>query len=149
MSGFHHRVRLDAGMVSTELAVCVPVVLFAFVALVMAGGRLVQAEGEVTSAAQEAARAATLHRSIGPARSAAGSIARANLEQSGTTCRAGGPEIDVAVDVPSGLMENGAIVTVTVTCIADLGDITRIGLPGSMEFRAQGREIIDEFRSSP
>lgn len=142
-------VRSDLGMVSTELAICVPVVLFVFVALVMAGGRVVQAEGEVASAAHEAARAATLHSSLGQARSSAGSVARANLQQSGTTCRADGPEIDLAVDGPSGLMEHGAVVTVTVSCVADLSDVTRVGLPGSVEFRAEAREIIDQFRSSP
>lgn len=149
MSGFRVRVGADRGMVSTEVAICVPVVLFVFVALIMAGGRVVQAEGEVASAAHEAARAATLHGSPGRARLAAGSIARANLEQSGTTCRSGGPQVDLAVDAPTGLMEHGAVVTVSVTCVADLGDVALVGLPGSLEFHAEAREIIDEFRSSP
>lgn len=143
------RVWTDRGMVSTELAICVPVVLFGFVALVMAGGRLVQAEGEVASAAQEAARAATLHNSLGPARAAAESIARANLAESGTTCGAGGPRVDLVVDDPSGAMQSGATVQVTVACVADLSDVTRVGLPGAMEFRSEAREIIDQFRSSP
>lgn len=139
----------EEGMVSTELAICTPVALFTFVALVMAGGRVVQAEGEVASAAQEAARAATLHSSVGGASSAADAIARSNLAQAGTTCRAGGPIVNMVVDGASGGMGNGAVVTVTVICVADLSDVTLVGMPGTMTFRSEAREIVDTFRSSP
>jgi len=143
------------GMVSTEVAVLVPVVLFGFVLLLVAGGRIVQAESDVQSAAQEAARAATFFDSVSAARAEADLVAAANLETSGLSCAFGR---QVALDVlepasggssSAGGLQPDSIVQVAVSCTADLGDVVALGIPGSRTFQAEAFERVDAFRSSP
>ncbi len=150
----------DRGMVSTEVALLVPVTLFGFVLLIVAGGRIVQAETDVKSAAQEAARAATFHNSEAAARAEASTVAAANLTASGLSCALG--EIVSTVVLPpsgaaggastglqSGSLQPNSVVSVTVTCSADLSDVVALGVPGSRTFTAEAFERVDVFRSNP
>ena len=50
----------ERGSVSTEFAIVMSAILLGFFALAIYGGRVVQAENDVRSAAHEAARAASL-----------------------------------------------------------------------------------------
>ena len=44
----------------------------------------------------------------------------------------------------------GGRVTVTVSCVVDLGDVTKFGLlPGSRTLRASATEVIDRTRGGP
>lgn len=150
----------DSGMVSTEVALLVPVTLFGFVLLIVAGGRIVQAETDVKSAAQEAARAATFHSSEAAASAEASAVASANLTASGLSC-ALGEAISTVVLPPSGSsrgataglnpssLEPNSVVSVTVTCSADLSDVVALGIPGSRTFTAEAFERVDVFRSNP
>ncbi len=145
----------DAGMVSTEVALLVPVTLLGFVLLIVAGGRIVQAESDVKSAAQEAARAATFHNSQADAGAEATAVAEANLSNSGLSC-ALGENVSMAVLPPVGSaavsstdLAPDSIVSVTVSCTADLSDVVALGVPGSRTFRAEAFERVDVFRSNP
>jgi len=139
----------DRGMISTELALCVPIVILGFVSLLMFGGRVVQAETDVQAAAQEAARAATLHSRYTAAAEQASQIAAENLRTSGLSCAAGGP--DVRTTSSSGLtdLQPGATVSVSVTCVADLRALTHLRIAPTMTFNATAHEIVDVYRSSP
>jgi Flp pilus assembly protein TadG len=132
----------EAGTVTTEMAVITSFFLAGFLMFVVFAGRLAQAENEVRSAAHEAARAATLTGDPGTAVAEARAVAAANLEAAGLTCARG---MQVAVDA-SGL-QPGSYVSVTVTCTADFGDVTSLGVPGARTFAATATEIVDVHRS--
>ena len=57
-----------------EVIILVPI-LFSMIMLIVAGGRLVQRQGQVDSAARDAVRAASMERSIDAARTAASQTA--------------------------------------------------------------------------
>jgi len=139
----------DDGLLSTELALLVPIVLFGFVSLMMVGGRVVQAETEVQAAAEEAARVATLHNRFAVAAAEARRTADANLVTSGMTCAAGGPTVVTATSAGPVDLVPGTTVTVTVTCVADLRDVTHLGLPAVKTYTATAHEVVDIYRSSP
>ena len=132
----------EAGMLATELAIVMFVWLLGCVALVVFAGRVAQAEGDVQSAAQEAARAATLMGSPSRAESTARQVAADNLVESGVACT-GAPRIDVDITdfVP------GGYVTVTVACTTDFADIAYLNVPGTRDFESTATEIIDVYRS--
>ena len=73
------------GAVSTELAVLAPV-LIGFMLFVVFAGRTAQAEGDVTNAAHEAARAASLVATPRAATEAATATATARDQQHGCNC---------------------------------------------------------------
>ena len=108
----------ERGAIATEFAVVMAVVLLSFFALVIYGGRVVQAENDVQSAAHAAARAATLEGTPEAASAAAQTVAATNLQRSGVAC-AGGAVVNVDVS----LFGPGGEVTVTVTCTANFADV--------------------------
>ena len=132
----------EPGMITTELAIVMFVWLLGCVALVVFAGRVAQAEGDVQSAAQEAARAATLVGTPGRADTVARQVAADNLTTSGVACT-GSPlvEVDISDFTP------GGYVTVTVTCTANFADIVYLNVPGSRDFESTATEIIDVYRS--
>jgi len=134
-------VRSDTGSVTTEMAVVMAVFFATFMLLPVYAGRVAQAEGEVQSAAQEAARAATLTGDPGTADSVARQVAASNLQAAGVSCSTFTVGVDVSDFVP------GGYVTVNISCVADFGDVTSLGVPGSRTFYGQATEIIDQYRS--
>lgn len=135
----------------------VPVVMLGFVLVIVAAGRIVQAESDVKTAAQEAARAATFHNSTADAAAEASAVAAANLATSGLSC-ALGQEVDFGVQASASTASStegpdvilpDAIVSVTVSCTADLSDVVSLGLPGSRTFEAEAFERVDVHRSTP
>jgi Flp pilus assembly protein TadG len=129
-------------MITTELAIVMFVWLLGCVALVVFAGRVAQAEGDVQSAAQEAARAATLQGLPNTAQDTAEQVANDNLTESGVACT-GGPavQVDISDFTP------GGYVTVTVTCTANFSDIAYLNVPGTRDFQSTATEIIDVYRS--
>ncbi|MCP3859947.1 MAG: pilus assembly protein, partial [Phycisphaeraceae bacterium] len=95
---------------SVEFAIVMAAILLGFVALAIYGGRVVQAESDVRSAAHEAARAASLEGSPEAADASARTVAVANLTRSGVAC---GPSPEVVVDVSQ--FGPGGQVSVTIT----------------------------------
>ncbi len=132
----------ERGSVSVEFAIVMAAILLGFVALAIYGGRVVQAENDVRSAAHEAARAASLEGSPEAADAAARSVAVANLTRSGVAC---GPSPQVVVDLSQ--FGPGGQVSVTITCTASLGDVGSLGVGDTRAFTASATEVIDRFRS--
>jgi Flp pilus assembly protein TadG len=134
--------RYEDGMLATELAIVMFVWLLGCVALVVFAGRVAQAEGDVQSAAQEAARAATLTGSPGQAQTVARDVAAANLTEAGVACT-GTPQVQVDISDYT----PGGYVTVTVICTANFADIVYLNVPGTRDFQSTATEIIDVYRS--
>lgn len=135
--------RSDAGSITTEMAVVMAVFFSTLMLLPVFAGRVAQAEGEVQSAAQEAARAATLTGDAGTADAVARQVAASNLQAAGVSCSTFNVTVNVSDFVP------GGYVAVAISCVADFGDLTSLGVPGSRTFTGQATEIIDVYRSAP
>lgn len=131
--------RDDRGSVAVEVAVVAPA-LVVLLLLVVFAGRVAEADGNVTRAAGEAARAASLRQDPGAARHDAETVARENLEAAGTQCSSLGVEVDV------GDFEPGGTVAVHVSCTTSMADVALLGVPGTRTFSAQAVEVIDTFR---
>ena len=128
--------RGDAGPL--ELVILVPVVLLLF-ALVVAFGRATTAQQHVQHAAAVGARAAAGAQTAGGGSSVAARVVRDSLAGVGMT-ECGAPDV-------SGTWTPGGRVTVTVTCVVDLGDVTRFGIiPGSRTLTASATEVVDRTR---
>lgn len=127
----------DGGSVSTELVVLTPALVLLMLFVVLAG-RLGQASQDVTQAAAEAARAASIAR--GP--DVAG-IARAtaedNLAAAGVRCR------DLSVAVDGTTQRPGGTVRVDVRCDVELSGVAALGL-SQRSVSASAVEVVDTYR---
>ncbi|WP_331736078.1 TadE family protein [Streptomyces sp. NBC_00057] len=133
----------DRGSYAVETAVLAPVMI-ALLLLMVAFGRVIDADGAVDSAARAAARAASLERDAGSAQSKAQNAAARSLEGEGITCRTSSVTVDTAgYSLDIGAEAN---VTATIACTADLSDIGLPGLPGSKTLRASWTSPIDTYR---
>ncbi len=101
-------------------------------------GRLVNARLDVASAAQQAARAASLLRLPGRAQQVADQTARAALLETGRACRS----IDVTADTSR--FTAGGAVAVTVACTTELSDLG-LPLPGSHVSRSTASVPVDSY----
>ena len=131
----------DDGSASTELVLVTPllVVLLLFVVL---AGRLAHADLQVTDAAHQAARAASLSRSAADARTAALHTAQASLADQGLTCTA------LTVDTDTSRFRPGGSVTVSLTCAVSLADLAGLGVPGTTAMNARHTSPLDRFRGT-
>jgi Flp pilus assembly protein TadG len=114
-------------------------VLMAFTLLVVAGGRFVGREGDVDSAARDAARAASIERTEDSARTVARAVASASLPN-GTTC-----DPAVVSWPPPGSSPAGSV-SVSITCRVSYAGLGLIGLPGSATVRGTSNAPLDEYR---
>lgn len=114
--------------------------LLGFVLLVVFGGRWVRAEGDVTRAAHEAARAASLTATPSAATKVARQTASANLEVGAVGCRHHRVEVDTSH------FRAGGQVGVAVDCNASFIDLTLLAIPGSRTFRGAAVEVVDRHR---
>ncbi len=122
----------DRGDVAIEAAIVAPVLFFLMFAGLLVAGRSIQAHNQAESAAQEAARAASLEQTPGAAEAAAQRALAANVDDTvGMTCTA-------AVD--AGDLEPGSVVQVEVSCDAELVNGQR------STFTARAVEVVDRFR---
>lgn len=128
--------RGDAGPL--ELVILMPALLMLF-ALVIAFGRTSAAGGDVEHAARVGARAAAASQTIGGAQTRAQTVVAESLQGSGLSC------VDSSVSV-SGDVAPGGEVTVSVSCVADLGDVVQFGMPGSKTLQATATEQVDVVR---
>ena len=127
----------ERGTMSIEMVVLVPVLLL-ITMVAVAGGRIVSAQGMVEAASRDAARAASMERSVG----AASTAANQSLSQADTanaSCSAG-------VDV--GGFRRGGAVTVSVSCRVKLSDLGLIFLPGTTVVRAESSAPVDQWRGT-
>lgn len=144
----------DGGSVSLELALLVPVI-FSLLVLIVFAGRIVDARGDVTSAAGDAARAASIERSWSEAQTAALNAVDDTLATEGVQC-SGGVDPDVEVlGLDGGPASNaefgpGNYVRVTVHCDVELSDLPDdfpgINLAATVPASAEAIEIVDQHR---
>ncbi|MEV5203205.1 TadE family protein [Streptomyces sp. NPDC053720] len=135
--------RRDRGSYAVETAVLAPVMI-ALLLLMIAFGRVTDADGAVDSAARAAARAASLERDAGSAQAQAQDAATRSLQGEGITCRTS----NVVIDTSGYALDLGveATVTATVACTANLSDIGLPGLPGAKTLTASWTSPIDTYR---
>ncbi|CAN5859707.1 pilus assembly protein [soil metagenome] len=128
----------DGGGMSTELVIVTPalVVLLLFVVL---AGRLGQATQDVTQAAAEAARAASLVRGA-EATAVARTTAQENLTAAGIRCR------QLAVTADAADQRPGGAVRVDVRCDLELTGVATLGLTPRRSVSASAVEVIDTYR---
>ena len=127
----------ERGTMSIEMVVLVPVLLL-ITMVAVAGGRIVSAQGRVEAASRDAARAASMERSVG----AASTAANRSLSQADTanaSCSAG-------VDV--GGFRRGGAVTVSVSCRVKLSDLGLVFLPGTTVVKAESSAPVDQWRGT-
>ena len=127
----------ERGTMSIEMVVLVPVLLL-ITMVAVAGGRIVSAQGMVEAASRDAARAASMERSVG----AASTAANRSLSQADTanaSCSAG-------VDV--GGFGRGGTVTATVSCRVKLSDLGLVFLPGTTVVKAESSAPVDQWRGT-
>jgi Flp pilus assembly protein TadG len=137
------RTRADGGSVSLEFVVLAPALL-AFVALLVVAGRVAIASNSVEQAADEAARSASISRTVAGARAAATEGARRALAEQDLTCSVISVDVDAGgFAVPVG---RPAQVRATVTCVVPLADLAVPGFPGSRTVTATAVSPLDTYR---
>lgn len=122
-----------------ELAILAPAVIVMLL-LVVGFGRVTHARQLVDQAAAAAARAASLADSPGAARSSAEQAARDTLTGAGLACQAAGVEVDVSDFRP------GGILTVRLSCTADLSGLALAGVPGAVTLDAVAASPLEPYR---
>mgnify|MGYP001030199399 CR=1 FL=1 len=122
---------------SVEVVLLAPVFLL-FLLFIVGAARIVEAHGEVSGAARDAARAASIQRDLGAARAAAEAAATAALEGACT----GAPD----VQLDDGAWEPGGSVTVHVGCEVDLSAVTGVGFGASLRITGTAVAHLDRFR---
>jgi hypothetical protein len=129
----------DDGTAIAELVILI-VVFFGFIAAIVFAGRMTVGSAHVEAAARSAAR------SISIARDPDGAMAEAKAEAAKTAglgspmCRSMNfyPLIDPSRDPVT--------VTVDITCVVDLSELSLIQVPGTMTVSASAVEVIDRYR---
>jgi len=136
----------DRGATALETVLLAPVLLLGFV-FVVAWGRASLAHNAVDAAARDAARQASISRTVGDANEAADTSARSALERGDLRCD---PEPEVIIDSAGLDRPPGeyATVTVSVVCTVDLSDIALPGIPGSTTLQATFTSPIDPLRGN-
>jgi Flp pilus assembly protein TadG len=127
----------EAGISTIEVVLLAPLIVFLML-LMAAFGILVDANGEVSTAATDAARAGSLQRSYDTASTAAQQAAQADLAG---TCD------DVQVTYPGegpGTFTPGSLFTVVVTCQAKTFGVLGVNVP--KKFTQQAASPLDPYR---
>lgn len=126
------RVRSAGGDMAIEAAIVAPVLFFLMFAGLLVAGRSIQARNQAESAAQEAARAASLEQTPGAANSAGQRALDSNVsDTTGMVCTA---------TIRAGTLEPGSVVEVDVSCTAELVAGRRA------TFNATAIEVVDHYR---
>ncbi|MGW8745907.1 MULTISPECIES: TadE/TadG family type IV pilus assembly protein [unclassified Streptomyces] len=134
----------DEGSVAIEAAIVIPPLIM-FVCLALAGGRLVTSGAKIDAAAEDAAREASIHRTVASAQAAAQAAAAESLGDQGVACASSSVAIDTSgLSVPVGQV---GTVTVTVNCTVNLSDLLLPGVPGSKSLTSTATSVVDAFRS--
>ena len=143
MSQHTRQANRERGSATIEAVIGVPAFLL-FVLLIIAAGRIAMARHAVEASAAEAARSASISRTQARAEADGVSGAATSLRNQGVRCTSQRVDIDTSgFAAPVG---TPAKVTATVTCIADLSDLSIPGLPGSRTITATMSSPIDTYR---
>jgi TadE-like protein len=126
--------RADRGSLAIELVILTPVLVL-FMAVLVALGRIVEAQGQLDGAARDAARAASIAQNSGTALGAAQTAADSDLV--GASKCADTPDVTFGGDTN---LAPGGVVNVIVTC--------RVGLP-ALSFIGFQTKTITGHASAP
>jgi Flp pilus assembly protein TadG len=130
----------EDGSAIAELVIVAPILLIVVV-LMVALGRVDSAQGDVESAARAGVQAAVVAPDASDAQSQATAAAQSSLSGEGVTCTA--PQI--SVDTSN--FTAGGWVSVSVTCVTSLADVSVPGAPGAKTLRATSSAHIDLYRA--
>jgi len=133
------RARNQTGCMSIEMVLITPA-LVACILSIAGGARYVDARGQASSAAFAAARAASLTSNQEAAVAAGHRAASRSMAERGLACT----RLTVAID--AGEFRPGGHLRATVTCLADLSDLSGFGLPGHKTFTSTAVVPIEKFR---
>lgn len=137
------RLRSDEGSAAIEAAIILPSLIM-FLCLAIAGGRIVTSGAKIDSAAEDAAREASIHRTAATAEGAAQSAAAQSLNDQGITCASTAVRVNTGgLNVPVGQV---GTVTVTVTCTVNLSDLLLPGVPGAKTLTSTATSVVDQYR---
>lgn len=131
----------DRGSASLELVLMTPVLL-SLLLLVVAGGRLTVARGDLDAAAREGARAASIARTPAQAKAEAEAAITATLDSHHISCASPSFDIDVGTLAP------GSEVAASVRCDVSFSDLTLLPLPASHTMTARFVEVVDSYRQA-
>jgi Flp pilus assembly protein TadG len=133
----------QAGSVAVEVALIAPGLLL-LMALLIFGGRNALATGAVEQSAVDAARAASLARTVTQADAAAQDAASRSLADQNLACAMTNVEVDTrGFGTQPG---ESAQITATVSCTLRLSDLGLPGLPASKTITATSVSVIDTYR---
>ncbi|MDX3579220.1 TadE family protein [Streptomyces sp. FL07-04A] len=142
-SSWARRLCGDEGSVAIEAAVIVPSLIM-FLCLAIAGGRIVTSGSKIDAAAEDAAREASIHRTVAAARNAAHAAADESLGDQGITCASTSVSVNTGgLSVPVGQV---GTVSVTVTCTVSLSDLLLPGVPGARTLTSTATSVVDQYR---
>lgn len=133
--------RSDQGSVTAQTVFAVPLFISVLMFVVVCG-RLVETQLRVDSAAEDAARAASLARSSQDAQKAARSAVADDLGGGGLSCSAYTVGIDTSDFRP------GGGVRVSVRCSASMSGLSGLGLPGVVGVTSHAASPIDFYRGT-
>lgn len=133
----------DAGSVSVEAAVLVPVVLLVGL-LVIAGARTASAQQAVDNAATAAARAASLARTPAAAQHDGTVVARERLAREGLNCHTSSVSVEGDGIAPG----RAGQVRVSVACAVPLRDLA-LPAPGTRAVTSDFTSALDPYRGIP
>ncbi|MFE5565050.1 TadE/TadG family type IV pilus assembly protein [Amycolatopsis japonica] len=125
---------------TVEAVLVAPVLVMLLVLTAVVVHRGVDARLRLDDAAHQAARAATLRRTVTAATAAARDTAGTALSQAGVVCR------DVTTTM-SGTLAPASAVTVYVRCTVDFGQAVLLGVPGGKSLVSSASEVVDTHRS--
>ena len=133
----------DGGSAIAELVILM-VVFFGFIAVVVFAGRITTGRARVEAAARSAARTISIARDPDAAVSSAETQAEGMVAEGSAICTT----MEFDVDIERGTVPG--VVTVDITCTADLSELTLIRVvPGDGEFSASADEVLDVYREEP
>jgi Flp pilus assembly protein TadG len=127
----------SSGSAGVTVVLLTPVVL-ALLAFAVLAGRVGTAHQDVVSAAQAAARAASLRQSPSAMVADARAAAETTLRDAGMACSS------TAVELASA--GTGDAVTATVSCQVALADLVDLALPGQKTVTARASAPVDQYR---
>jgi Flp pilus assembly protein TadG len=130
----------EEGSAIAELVIVAPVLLIVIV-LMVALGRVDSAQGDVESAARAGVQAAVVQSDPSDAETQATTAAEGSLAGAGLACTAPQISVDTSNFVAGGW------VSVTVTCVTSLADVSVPGVPGAKTLTATSTAHIDPFRA--
>jgi Flp pilus assembly protein TadG len=134
------RTRGEAGQAIAELVIVAPALLLVIV-LMVALGRIDSAQGDVESAARAGVQAAVVQADGTDAQNEAVSAVTSTLAGAGLTC----PAPQVTTNTTDFVA--GCSVSVSVTCVTSLADVSVPGMPGAKTLSATAVAHIDQFRT--